>query len=650
MAQAVDAAGNIVIVGTTTSSSLPVSAQSFQAAHAPGFPGNKDIFIAKFGAIGRQLLWSTFLGGDSDDTPSAIALDPSGNILLSGTTNSSNFPTNYSLTCASQTVPTFSRSCKVNSFAAQPGNVQYQFLAKITQDGKQLQFSVGFSFSQLGAIAADFLGSSFLSAIDSTGLSIFHFTASGNTLSYAVSLGAPHDTVANSMLVDPSGDCYIVGSTDDNSIPTTNNAMQPQYSNTGLSSSTGLHNGYIVELDSVGSRILYGTYFGQKYFDTTFTTAALSLNSVYISGGTNSNTLPATIGAYVTTAPNSYPGGTFGFVTKITPGSTTVDTLSYLGTAGKKLAVSNWLEILTSDGLIQLSTPSLSLLAAQPLKGYTDLALISSSVWVAGNCSAGACPSGLPSGDAYQAQGASTQSIFILQEMDVNTAVISVVNAASLQPSPLAPGQLATLFGTILGPTAGVSGQVTGGFFGGSIGGTQVTFNGISAPIFFAQANQLNVSVPCALRGLSSAQVVVSYNGASSSPISVPLTISAPAIFTVNGSGLGQGAVFNQDLSLNSPSNPAARGSAIMLFATGLPSPICSDGQILPAANDIAAVGGINNEGAPLLYAGQAPGSVSGLQQVNLTVPTDSLTGPAILLVLSADGAFSPAGVTIAVK
>jgi hypothetical protein len=98
-AVAIDPAGNVAVAGSTTSLTLPGTAQAFQPLRATGFPDNWDVFVAKFDPSGRTLLWATFLGGDGDDLPSALAVDLSGNIFVSGTTNSSNFPATAAITC-----------------------------------------------------------------------------------------------------------------------------------------------------------------------------------------------------------------------------------------------------------------------------------------------------------------------------------------------------------------------------------------------------------------------------------------------------------------------------------------------------------------------------------------------------------------------
>jgi uncharacterized protein (TIGR03437 family) len=94
--------------------------------------------------------------------------------------------------------------------------------------------------------------------------------------------------------------------------------------------------------------------------------------------------------------------------------------------------------------------------------------------------------------------------------------------------------------------------------------------------------------------------LVVTANGASSPPATVQLAPAWPAIFA-NG-------VLNQDNSLNSASAPAAAGTILQIFATGIPTGTTVTAQIG------------NQSGLAPLYAGPAP-SLTGVQQVNLVVP-----------------------------
>jgi len=131
------------------------------------------------------------------------------------------------------------------------------------------------------------------------------------------------------------------------------------------------------------------------------------------------------------------------------------------------------------------------------------------------------------------------------------------------------------------------------------------------------------------------------------------LSAAAPGIFTVNGSGSGQGVVLNQDSSLNGPTNPAPRGSTVAFYATGIgvTSP-CIDGQTYQSNFPMATllvVAGVGNLGAQVLYSGQAPSFMSGVAQINIVIPNDAPTG-VVPLTLLVGGIFSPPGVTIAVR
>ncbi|MBK7995988.1 MAG: SBBP repeat-containing protein [Blastocatellia bacterium] len=84
---AVDLDGNAYITGSTASSNFPIK-DALQIANA----GGGDAFITKITANGKELIFSTYLGGTLTDNASSIALDPSGNIYVSGTTFSTNFP------------------------------------------------------------------------------------------------------------------------------------------------------------------------------------------------------------------------------------------------------------------------------------------------------------------------------------------------------------------------------------------------------------------------------------------------------------------------------------------------------------------------------------------------------------------------------
>jgi uncharacterized protein (TIGR03437 family) len=232
--------------------------------------------------------------------------------------------------------------------------------------------------------------------------------------------------------------------------------------------------------------------------------------------------------------------------------------------------------------------------------------------------------------------------------------VNAVVSSASYGASAIAPGEFVTLFGAALGPAALTTPPA--GTYPTTLGGTSVTFSGIAAPILYSSATQVGVQVPY---GIAIGQTIVSLqrNGVSSTLKPVPSVAAFPGFFTSNFSGTGQIAALNQDYSLNSASNPAARGSVIILYATGegVTVPASVEGMVTTLVPPFPATQlpvSVTFQGIPavLQYAGETPGVVSGLMQINAVVPATSPTGAAIPVLLSINGQSTPGGTTVAVK
>ena len=92
-------------------------------------------------------------------------------------------------------------------------------------------------------------------------------------------------------------------------------------------------------------------------------------------------------------------------------------------------------------------------------------------------------------------------------------------------------------------------------------------------------AGQSSAIVPYAVSGKSTTVLQVEYAGGRSVEVGVPVAPTRPGLFTANSSGLGQGAILNEDGSTNSMTNPAKPGSIVVLYATG-------KGQTDPAGVD----------------------------------------------------------------
>lgn len=219
-----------------------------------------------------------------------------------------------------------------------------------------------------------------------------------------------------------------------------------------------------------------------------------------------------------------------------------------------------------------------------------------------------------------------------------------VGNSASFLFGALAPEELISLFGQKLGPPEPVQGQPGADErYPLSLAGTQVTFDGVAAPVFYVGASQINAVTPRQLQGQTITQVCVVVNGVNTNCIFVPVQPAAPAIFlsaTALRTGGSQAAALNQDGTINSQSNPAPAGSIVSIFATAVGSmtPAPPDGGVigspLPSQDlqvylwELLGVEYFTNlpvwGGVAVLYAGPAPNEIEGLSQINFKVPAES--------------------------
>ncbi len=207
---------------------------------------------------------------------------------------------------------------------------------------------------------------------------------------------------------------------------------------------------------------------------------------------------------------------------------------------------------------------------------------------------------------------------------------------------------------TLTGLQLGSSGSVAT-----SVAGTQVTFDGLAAPIIYTKSTQVSVMVPYEVAGKASTSLVVSYNGMSSTPLQVNVVNTAPGIYTLNQSGSGQGAILNQDGTLNGPQNPEMVGNIIQIYLTGegQTTPAGVDGAItpdrLPVPTPIASIqvtiGGVSVSSSHVTFYGEAPGVISGIMQMDAAVPPGAGTG-AVPVIVTMGGVNSQANVTVSLR
>lgn len=314
-----------------------------------------------------------------------------------------------------------------------------------------------------------------------------------------------------------------------------------------------------------------------------------------------------------------------------------------------------------------------------------------------------------------------------IQNLTVTSAPIisSITDAASLVEATagtapnLAPYELISIFGnnfdtgasvaattdsfsrypsTLTVPASGGHALTVAFYKQGTIGSSTLIGD---AYLIFVSNTQINALVPSGITasGITSLQIVVTYNSVSSTPFTATPVATNPGVFTVGSAGQGQGAILLANYSVNSSSNAAAAGSTVLIYVSGLgaptstgadtaakaekfpstcispaayygavnalstpPSPLWTsvDGAVILSSNiatddlppcfatsPTVTIGG---QAATVTYAGWVADSVAGLYQINATVPSKATAGNSVPVVVTMGGVSSQAGVTMAIQ
>ena len=236
---------------------------------------------------------------------------------------------------------------------------------------------------------------------------------------------------------------------------------------------------------------------------------------------------------------------------------------------------------------------------------------------------------------------------------------VQTLDGASFR-SPVAPGSMATVFQPDLVATLSVADTVP---LPTSLGGFSMKFNdSIPVPLYATSPNQANIQIPWELEGQGSAALKATRADGSIETFSVPLARFAPAIFSVNERGSGQGivTVANTKTLAGSPGSVEGRttravvkGEFITIYCVGLGpvnNPPATGAMTRDASSTTKSPVSVilNGASGPATFAGLSPGSV-GMFQVNFQIPESAPVGNAITLAVSVGGTISNA-VTIAIE
>ena len=214
-----------------------------------------------------------------------------------------------------------------------------------------------------------------------------------------------------------------------------------------------------------------------------------------------------------------------------------------------------------------------------------------------------------------------------------------VLNGASFALGyPVSPGGFVTLFGS------GLAAQTTTAKtfpFPLTLGGVSATVNGRAAPLYLVSPGQLSLVVPYSTTG-NTATIIVT-NGTASNAVEVPLSATAPGIFSLTQNGLGDGAVLHANYSVVNADSPALPGEIVQVFLSGMGSvtPSVADGAAAPSAQP-ATVNArtsvtIGGQSAQIFFNGLTP-LLASLYQLNVKVPTSLGPGAHSLAIQTVEG------------
>lgn len=255
----------------------------------------------------------------------------------------------------------------------------------------------------------------------------------------------------------------------------------------------------------------------------------------------------------------------------------------------------------------------------------------------------------VPSRTGPYAASSGSAPLFLMQlspNANATTLPLACVgNAASYWTNEItsgivAPGVILSLFGNGLGPQQGTQTQATlQSPFPTQAANVEVTFDGQPAPLLWVQDTQINVVAPWSLRPGKTTQICASWNGVKTNCLTLPVAQSAPGVFSPDGV---HAAALNQDGTLNTAANPAAPGTLVTIFATGL-GPVSAtpaDGSLtglpLPANTLPAFVYAVPSgttlgphppfplEAKDVTYLGPAPYLVAGASQINFRLSAET--------------------------
>lgn len=614
------------MLGLNYSERIPTGALTAVYSVATANDSQGAIYLLVSGGAGQQMVttyYLTKLNPPGDQVvyqnslpiqPQFIAVDPSGNVYLATTNVVEKLGTDGTTV---QYTTTIGPGVFIQSLAVDPSGRAY-VTGWVPGDG--LQTTPG-ALEQQPASTDTMASNAFVVRLNSSG-----------AVDYATYLGGTSQAIGAVIAVDASGSAFVTGTALSPEFPTTAGAYLAASNMPNFNRAS-----FLARLTPDGSALIYST-FTDTHADFVVLAgvdasdhAVLTLSPPAGPGIVVLRFNPqGTATDFERSLPASHPGGlaldangNIYLRSPVFANYPVYNSLSVCGANGGSA-----LTVLDSGGNTLQSTyipGAIGYTSSIPAVGMGT----GSTVYVVGFPDATYQPT-------RQLAGSTGQLLFLTSfSPDPSAQVMPLAcigNAGGYDSAGVAGGEIVSLFGQAMGPDTGTQPQVdvTIGF-PKQLADVQVTFNGTPGPLLYVQAGQINVIAPWSLQTGQTVEVCVVYQGVATNCLARPVVDAHPGVFTVDGV---YAAALNQDGTPNTASNPAAVGSTVSIFGTGLGpvDPLQADGAIVGFPLPVNVLQdrvywlfdtwfiGTMAIYTPVSYGGPAPLEVAGVSQVNFVV------------------------------
>ncbi len=628
--------------GATFTPVLPIlnaAAQTlFVSANGAAYAGiarQSDIFVAKYAPGGEKLLFATYFGGNGIEQVYSIAAGRDGSAAVAGYTTSTNFPVTPGAVAAALPVAGYA-----------------SFASILDPSGASLRASTLLTTFTPAAAAFDASGGVYLAGVYNGKGALARLTASGFTV-----LSSLAGNSANSVVVDRDANVWVAGATTSGDVPVTAGALQPR--------PAGDSDVYLMKLSPDGANVLYATYLGGAGTDRPAALQVDAAGNAYLLGSTSSANFPVTSGAYqnrlrsqtcsysLGCAPGCIgPGiGVQGpsdlFVAKLNPASATPVYSTYIGgdcaATPRSLAVDQQGNaFLAGSALVPGAAYRFPLVSAfqagyacggqfpgialqldptgsrLAFSSYIDIAYGSSVAYDGASnvyFSGQGCAPGVTTPNAKTlADGRTGYLVRLDLSAAQATGIDSVLDGFMHQPASVSPGGMLLVTGPAIAPAQPEDrGMMTP--LDTSLAGVRVLFNDTPGPVMSVGAGYVYAIAPYSLTAGDSIRVTVESGGVRSAGMLARVVPAWPTLLDV---------ARNEDGTVNSQQNPAARGSLVTAYATGLGAtdPPAADGALAgwPPQRPVASVAFYPSASGRPEYVAAMPGFVNGVFEVKLRV------------------------------